>query len=92
MIVLSALALVCVAADSAEAAVRRVYVAGVRPRVHVVAPIRRVYRPIVVVPQTTGPVFYSPWTYNSAVIVPHGNYVHVVPTTRPIGVWTPVVW
>lgn len=90
VIVLAALAVVSFVSESAEAAVRRVYVAGVRPRVHVVTPVRRFYRPLVVVPQSTGQVIYSPWNYNSAIIVrPH---VHVVPTARPIGVWAPVVW
>jgi hypothetical protein len=80
-----------VATANAEAAVRRVYGAGVRPRAHFVTPIRRVYRPLIFVPQTT-PVIYSPWNYNSTIVVPHGNHLHVVPTNRPVGVWAPVVW
>jgi hypothetical protein len=91
IVMLAAIALVSTIADSADAAVRRVYAAP-RGRVHVVRPVRPIYRPRVVLTQPVGPVIYSPWSYHSTVIVPRANYLHVVPTARPIGVWSPVVW
>jgi hypothetical protein len=90
-VLLAALAMVSAAADSAMGAVRRVHVS---PRSHayvVVNPARPIYRPRVVVTRPVAPMIYSPWNYNSAVIVPHGNHVHVVPA-QPIGDWGPVGW
>lgn len=91
-IVLAALAIVLAAADSADAAVRRVYVSSYTPHVRVVRPVRRFYPRRVVITQPVAPVIYNPWNYNSAVIVPHGDHLHVVPTHRSIGLWGPVVW
>jgi hypothetical protein len=90
-VMLAALAMVSAAADSAKGAVRRVYVA---PRTHayVVNTVRPIYRPRVVFTQPAGPMIYSPWNYNSAMIVPHGNHLHVVPAARPIGVWGSAGW
>jgi hypothetical protein len=90
-VMLAALAMVSAAADSAEGAVRRVYVSP-RSRVYVVNPVRPNYRPRVVITQPVGPMIYSSWNYNSAVIVPHGNHLHVVPTARPIGIWSSTGW
>ena len=89
LVALAALAMV--SADSAEGAVRRVYVSP-RSRVVVVNPVRPIYRPRVLITRPVRPVIYSPWNYNSAVIVPHGNHLHVVPTTRAIGVWGSYGW
>ena len=91
-IVLAALALVLTAADGAEAAVRRVYVSSYTPHVRVVTPIRRVYPRRVLITQPVIPVIYSPLDYNSTIIVPHGNHLHVVPTHRSLGLWGPVLW
>ncbi len=91
-VMLTALAMVSAAADSAMGAVRRVYVS---PRSHayvVVNPVRPIYRPRVVIRQPVGPMIYSPWNYNPAVIVPHGDHLHVVPAARPVGVWGSVGW
>jgi hypothetical protein len=90
-VLLAALAMVSAAADSAKGAVRRVYVSP-RSRVYVVNPARTIYRPRVVITQPAGPMIYSPWNYNSAVIVPHGNHLHVVPAARPIGIWGSAGW
>jgi hypothetical protein len=89
-VVVAALALVLSIADSADAAVRRVYAAP-RSRVYVVNPVRPIYRPHVVIAQPVGPVIYgSPWGYNSAVIVRYGSHVHLVPAAQPI--WSPIAW
>jgi hypothetical protein len=85
LVALAALAMVSAVADSAEGAVRRVYVSP-RSRVVVVNRVRPIYRPRVFITQPVGPVIYNSWGYNSAVIVPHGNHLHVVPTARPVGV------
>ena len=90
-VMLTALALVSVAADSAMGAVRRVYVSP-RSHVYVVNPVRPIYRPGVVITQPSGPMIYNRWNYNSAVVVPHGNHLHVVPAARPIGVWGSLGW
>lgn len=90
-VALAALAMVSAVADSAEGAVRRVY-ASPRSRVYVVNPDRPIYRPRVVITQPVGPVIYNPLGYNSAVLVPHGNHLHVVPTARPVGVWGSYGW
>jgi hypothetical protein len=90
-VMLAALAMVSAAADSAMGAVRRVYVS---PRSHayvVVNPVRPIYRPRVVITQPVAPMIYSPWNYNSAVIVPHGNHLHVFPA-QPLGAWGSAGW
>jgi hypothetical protein len=90
-VMLAALAMVSAAADSAMGAVRRVYVS---PRSHAYVvrnPVRPIYRPRVVITQPVAPMIYSPWNYNSAVIVPHGNHLHVFPA-QPVGAWGSVGW
>jgi hypothetical protein len=90
-VTLAALAMVSAVADSAEGAARPMYVSP-RSRVYVVNPVRPIYRPRVVITQPVGPMIYSRWNYNSAVIVPHGNHLHVVPAARPIGIWGSTAW
>jgi hypothetical protein len=90
-VTLAALAMVSAAADSAMGAVRRVVVSPRSRAYLVVNPVRPIYRPRVVITQPVAPMIYSPWNYNSAVIVPHGNHLHIVPA-QPIGVWRSVGW